>query len=216
EAFTKGCYCHGEKPTSTVSAYLYGLPDHYEPGRNYTLRIGVLGGPPASKDPVKNKGGFLIGATAGKFALPSDPFLADDVKVSEENVPAGTNEVPMALITQARQTDQGALWRNWTVDWIAPDPAVGDVIFALYVNAVNGNADGKGGGSTGDQWNYATFASRGEGGFKQDPAEVAYGQAAIMMGAVGIILTVMFSFLGYALIARGTGSKRPMGRKSSG
>jgi hypothetical protein len=208
EAFTQGCYCHNANPTSTVAAYLHGAPDHYDPGKNYTLRIGITGGPPASTDPAKNKGGFLLGATAGELGKSAEPELADDVQLSHETVEAGTNEVPLTLVTQARQTAEGARWRNWTLDWIAPSPAVGDVVFVLYVNAVNGNADGKGGGSSGDQWNFATFVSRGEGGFKPDPTVASYTQAAIMMGAVGIILTMLFSVFGYVLIARGAGQKR--------
>ncbi len=124
-----GCVCHSATPMESVRARLSGLPDKYEPGKEYELVVSYTGGPPAGPGP---RAGFDLLITGGQFS--SEPSSVTS-RISFEGDEATHSEV-------------GNRESSWPLKWTAPEEGTGAVEATLVVNVVNGN----GNPDPGDQW----------------------------------------------------------------
>ncbi|GIQ99293.1 MAG: hypothetical protein CM15mP6_3100 [Methanobacteriota archaeon] len=134
-----GCNCHGAVPSDTVVPSIEGLPESYNYSETYDITVSFEGGP--SQEGNVNQGGFHLWASKGSLAV-------TDATAQLYN----ENEVG--------HTEAGNDQVSWTLTWTAPATDT-NVDFILHVNSVNGNADGAGGGTSGDMWNKLCDNSRG-------------------------------------------------------
>ena len=117
-----GCHCHNLAPDAVVTLNLMGVPERYEPGQVYDLIITVAGGPPYDELATAS-GGFMVSCTNGTFAVPEG---SDQVQVFNNG-------------QSASHTLAGNKFRQWRVPWRAPGDDVGDAVFYLAANSVNGD-----------------------------------------------------------------------------
>ncbi len=114
--------CHTQpNPQNDAQATLSGLPQGWDPGKTYTLTVGVTGGPPAMPAP-QAQGGFDLASDGGRFA--GDPAFTRTPSPQEITYrPDGTHQ------------------REWSVTWTAPGLALrpAPVRFWLAVLSANGN-----------------------------------------------------------------------------
>ena len=125
-----GCNCHGAVPSDSVVASIDGLPESYNYSETYDITVSFQGGP--SQEGNVNQGGFHLWASQGSLSV-------NDATAQLYN----ENEVG--------HTEAGNDQVSWTLTWTAPATDT-NVDFILHVNSVNGNADGAGGGTSGDMW----------------------------------------------------------------
>ena len=163
-----GCNCHGAVPSDSVVASIDGLPESYNYSEAYELTVSFQGGP--SQEGNVNQGGFHLWASEGALSV-------NDATAQLYN----QNEVG--------HTDAGNDQLSWTVTWTAPATDK-NVDFVLHVNSVNGNADGAGGGTSGDMWSKVTISLGG-------PIEVL--EAADPFVVLGVLIIVSASLLAITL-----------------
>ncbi len=165
-----GCTCHGNAgaPWTGVGGqlpmalFLQGVPDEYEPGKDYPLDVSVSGGFPYLK------AGFNLNATAGAFAVPAD----------ETNVQITTQDTFGGAPGEATHKTPDS--RAWKVVWTAPREGNGTVAFFLAVNSVNGQSQP----DALDQWNRMSTASAEKNLAPQPPVVVAVRDLA--PGAIAV------------------------------
>ena len=131
-----GCNCHGATPTAAVVASISGLPDSYNYSESYDLTVSFSGGPTAPGN--INQGGFHLWVSDGELAVTD-----------------ATAQV--FSVNELGHTEAGNDQTEWSVVWTAPETDR-NVEFILHVNSVNGNADGAGAGSSGDEWSKAVLS----------------------------------------------------------
>ena len=134
-----GCNCHGATPTAAVVASISGLPDSYNYSESYDLTVSFSGGPTAPGN--INQGGFHLWVSDGELAVTD-----------------ATAQV--FSVNELGHTEAGNDQTEWSVVWTAPETDR-NVEFILHVNSVNGNADGAGAGSSGDEWSKAVLSITG-------------------------------------------------------
>lgn len=107
---------------SGTSVTIIGLPDPYEPGKNYSLTINVT-----STDVTGDNGGFDLSVSNGTLVVTdaTNTWLKDG---------------------DLTQTDAGSHQRSWSFNWTAP-PTDGEVTFYAAGLATDGD-----GTSDGDAW----------------------------------------------------------------
>ena len=126
-----GCNCHGATPDAAVTATISGLPATYNYSESYEITVSFSGGPSDSGN--INQGGFHLWVSDGELSV-------TDATAQSFNP------------NEAGHTEAGNDQSSWIMTWTAP-ATDRNVEFVLHVNSVNGDADGSGGGSTGDAWN---------------------------------------------------------------
>jgi hypothetical protein len=178
-----GCHCHNLEPDPGVTLNLMGLPERYGPGQVYDLVITVAGGPPFDVLATAS-GGFMVSCTNGTFAVPEG---SDQVQVFNSG-------------QSASHTLAGNKARQWRLLWRAPGEDVGDAVFYLSANSVNGD-----GVETGelDAYNSArTFSGGKEVEVEQDggPSEWGIPLAAYWMGTIAFLATLVVTWVAYYLI----------------
>jgi hypothetical protein len=183
DADRAGCHCHNLAPDPGVTLNLMGLSERYEPDKVYDLIITVAGGPPYNELAVAS-GGFMISCTNGSFAVPEG---SDQVQVFNNG-------------QSASHTLAGDKVRQWRLLWRAPGEDVGDAVFYLSANSVNGD-----GVETGelDAYNSMwTFSAGREEVVEQDggPSEWGIPLAAYWMGTIAFLATLIITWLAYYLI----------------
>ncbi len=167
-----GCNCHGATPSSSVVASIDGLPESYNYSQSYEITVSFEGGPSA-EDNI-NQGGFHLWVSDGELA-------ANDgtVQVFDPN--------------QAGHTEAGNDQASWTMTWVAP-ASDANVEFVLHVNSVNGNADGAGGGSSGDLWNKVTMSLAGPIVVLESADPFVVLTVLIVVSATLLTITLAFVF----------------------
>ncbi|MDP7002302.1 MAG: cbb3-type cytochrome c oxidase subunit I [Candidatus Thalassarchaeaceae archaeon] len=167
-----GCNCHGATTSSSVVASIDGLPESYNYSQSYEITVSFEGGPSA-EDNI-NQGGFHLWVSDGELA-------ANDgtVQVFDPN--------------QAGHTEAGNDQSSWTITWVAP-ASDANVEFVLHVNSVNGNADGAGGGSSGDLWNKVTMSLAGPIVVLESSDPFVVLTVLIVVSATLLTITLAFIF----------------------
>ena len=164
-----GCNCHGAVPSDSVVPSLEGLPESYNYSETYDITVSFEGGP--SQEGNVNQGGFHLWASKGSLAV-------TDATAQLYN----ENEVG--------HTEAGNDQVSWTLTWTAPATDT-NVDFILHVNSVNGNADGAGGGTSGDMWNKLAITLGG-------PVEVL--DEADPFVVLGVLIIVTATLLAFTLV----------------
>ena len=164
-----GCNCHGAVPSDSVVASIDGLPESYNYSETYNITVSFQGGP--SQEGNVNQGGFHLWASQGSL---------------------GVNDATAQLYNENEvgHTEAGNDQVAWTLTWTAPATDT-NVDFILHVNSVNGNADGAGGGTSGDMWNKLTITLGG-------PVEVL--EAADPFVVLGVLIIVSATLLAFTLV----------------
>jgi len=178
-----GCHCHNLEPDAGVTLNLMGLPERYEPGQVYDLVITVAGGPPFDELATAS-GGFMVSCNNGTFAVPEG---SDQVQVFNSG-------------QSASHTLVGNKVRQWRILWRAPGDDVGDAVFHLSANSVNGD-----GVETGelDGYNSMRTFSAGKAVEVVDdggPSEWGVPIAAYWMGTIAFLATLVVTWVAYYLI----------------
>jgi hypothetical protein len=160
-----------------------GLPDSYEPGTVYDLVITVAGGPPYDELATAS-GGFMVSCTNGSFVVPEG---SDQVQVFNSG-------------QSASHTLAGNKVRQWRLLWRAPGEGVGDAVFYLSANSVNGD-----GVETGelDAYNSMRTFSAGEPAEQEaetGPSEWGVPLAAYWMGVIAFLATLVVTWIAYYII----------------
>jgi hypothetical protein len=166
-----------------VTLNLMGLPDSYEPGTVYDLVITVAGGPPYDELATAS-GGFMVSCTNGSFVVPEG---SDQVQVFNNG-------------QSASHTLAGNKVRQWRLLWRAPGEGVGDAVFHLSANSVNGD-----GVETGelDAYNSLRTFSAGEPAeeaVETGPSEWGVPLAAYWMGVIAFLATLVVTWMAYYII----------------
>ena len=114
-----------------------------------------------------NQGGFHLWASQGSL---------------------GVNDATAQLYNENEvgHTEAGNDQVAWTLTWTAPSTDT-NVDFILHVNSVNGNADGAGGGTSGDMWNKLTITLGG-------PVEVLEAADPFVLGVLIIVSVTLLAF----------------------
>ena len=159
-----GCNCHGAVPSDSVVGSIEGLPDSYNYSEVYNLTLSFEGGP--SQPGNVNQGGFHLWASEGELSI-----LDATTQLYNAN--------------EVGHTEAGNDQTSWEVTWTAP-ATDRNVEFVLHVNSVNGNADGAGGGTSGDMWSKVSISLGG-------PIEIL--EAADPFVVLGVLILVTFSLL---------------------
>ncbi len=143
-------------------------------GSTYTLEISLTGGPAVAGS---NSGGFLLDVNNGEIVSADDNTLVN-----------GAGD-------EATHSADGNDHRTWLINWTAD--STDDAQFNLRTNSVNGD-----GGSTGDQWNMATFFLHADGSIDQTAIEGEarldvpdWTQDAIILGSVSLM--IILTYLGF-------------------
>ncbi len=176
-----GCFCHGAQTEDvTPSLAVFGDVGAIVEGDSYALEVSLTGGPAEAGE---NYGGFLVSVDSGSFAAPDADVAVDG--------------------DEATHTTAGNDQRSWQIEWTAGSADVAE--FTLRTNSVNGD-----GGSTGDQWNMATFYLNADGSITQtligpaariDDATMQTGENVIILSC--ILLMGVLSFLSVSKKSRG-------------
>lgn len=131
EPTCRECHFDGPDESPSVSLRLEGVPERWEPGAGYTLRV-VLAKPGLAA------GGFQLAARwaagparagqAGAFAPTSERVAVVDSGgvLYAQHAPGGTTLSATDTI-------------RWTVEWIAPARGSSRVVFHAAANAANGD-----------------------------------------------------------------------------
>ncbi|MEC8997734.1 MAG: cbb3-type cytochrome c oxidase subunit I [Candidatus Thermoplasmatota archaeon] len=167
-----GCNCHGSTPDSAVAPTISGLPATYNYSESYELTVSFSGGP--SDQGNINQGGFHLWVSDGELSV-------TDATAQSFNP------------NEAGHTEAGNDQSSWVMTWTAP-ATDRNVEFVLHVNSVNGDADGSGGGSTGDAWNRVSTQITGpiEVLEQADPFVVLSVLVVVCAVLLGITLTFVF------------------------
>ncbi len=178
-----GCHCHNLAPDPGVTLNLMGVPERYEPGKVYDLLITVAGGPPYDELATAS-GGFMVSCTNGSFAVPEG---SDQVQVFNNG-------------QSVSHTLAGNKLRQWRVLWRAPGDDVGDAVFYLSANSVNG--DGVETGELDAYNSLRTFSAGKEVVVEEDagPSEWGVPLAAYWMGTIAFLATLIITWVAYYLI----------------
>lgn len=148
----------------------------YEPDTEYTVTITL---DEQNEPDANNRAGFNLEASKGQFSLGED----ENVHVTEDGMQAAHNN--------AGQTE-------WSFLWTAPPEEV--VVFSLYVNDVNGNANA----DEGDQVHQAGWWFRDESGAvpgaaaEEEHFEVGVPLPQYWLGLIAIFgaaIVIIFGFV---------------------
>ena len=139
-----GCTCHSAQPDNSVTIILDGVPYHYQQGKEYQMKIQIIGGPEINSESYT--GGFSMKASLGQFT-PGPEF--DGLVQNWEDDPSTMTHTGAGSATPDR---------TWHINWIAPAESNDTVTFWLAGNSVNGDMAP----SELDKWNRLT-ASVDEG-----------------------------------------------------
>ncbi|HEX6751926.1 MAG TPA: choice-of-anchor V domain-containing protein [Longimicrobium sp.] len=124
------CHFDGEENAAGGSLTISGLPQGYVPGQTYRITIALQRG-------AMQAGGFQLaarvkdGPSAGKQA--GTLRTTDDrvqVKAAPSGVQYASHTRPGIQLTTAGRVE-------WTVEWTAPDPAAGEVVFHAAGTSAN-------------------------------------------------------------------------------
>jgi|TARA_B100000959_G_scaffold201426_2_gene210824 cytochrome c oxidase subunit 1 len=167
-----GCNCHGAVVSESVSASIGGLPEVYNYSEAYEIVVSFEGGP--SETGNINQGGFHLWVSDGSLAV---------------------NDATSQLFNQNEvgHTEAGNDQTSWVVTWTAPETDK-NVEFVLHVNSVNGDADGNGGGSTGDLWSKAVASISGPVVVLDAADPFVVLTVLIMVSAVLLSITLSYIF----------------------
>jgi len=167
-----GCNCHGAVVSESVSASIGGLPEIYNYSEAYEIVVSFEGGP--SETGNINQGGFHLWVSDGSLAV---------------------NDATSQLFNQNEvgHTEAGNDQTSWVVTWTAPETDK-NVEFVLHVNSVNGDADGNGGGSTGDLWSKAVASISGPVVVLDAADPFVVLTVLIMVSAVLLSITLSYIF----------------------
>jgi len=124
--------CHFDYPLNYQQGALQidGLPDAYEPGKTYRIRIELT-------RPALNKAGFQLsarhpdGSQAGSFMIASPRV---------ERTGSAPDSIQFVQHSVAGTEPTGGDRTTWELQWNAPSGNGDDVIFHLAANAANGDA----------------------------------------------------------------------------
>ena len=162
----EGCYCHGGAADETV-ILVHGLPDRFNVSQTYEFSVEVHHPTIEPASGGAAIGGFRITVDNGALPVPANASLAHVVDDG---------------LTHTRA---GAMERNWTFNWTAPDDPEARVAFSFVANAVNGNAVGNGNGNSGDAWNRIELRSVGPAWW--DPGYAYTPPPSISVGIVATL-----------------------------
>ena len=167
-----GCNCHGAVVSESVSASIGGLPEIYNYSEAYEIVVSFEGGP--SETGNINQGGFHLWVSDGSLAV---------------------NDATSQLFNQNEvgHTEAGNDQTSWVVTWTAPETDK-NVEFVLHVNSVNGDADGNGGGITGDLWSKAVASISGPVVVLDAADPFVVLTVLIMVSAVLLSITLSYIF----------------------
>lgn len=139
DSLAHGCSCHMDEQLNEGMYMLEGIPSEYLPDTTYNISL-IINDTNVVRDtnaPEEIRyGGFLAEVTEGAFQTSDLYWIGGEGSYISHN---------------ANSNGQ----RNWTVQWTAPSDGIGDAVFTIYFNVVNGVATG------GDQWGYITAVSLG-------------------------------------------------------
>lgn len=125
------CHFAGFQPASGGGLEIEGVPTKYEPGSRYVLTI-ALDRPGMERAGFELAARFAEGLARGRQAGAFHP-LADDAMVTE-----------LGGVVYVHQTLGGSQLAEpgrarWRIEWTAPTPAAGPVVFHVAANAANGD-----------------------------------------------------------------------------
>ena len=139
DSIAHGCYCHMDEQLNEGMYMLEGIPSEYLPDTTYNISL-IINDTNVVRDtnaPEEIRyGGFLAEVTEGAFQTSDLYWIGGEGSYISHNADSNGQ-------------------RNWTVQWTAPSDGIGDAVFTIYFNVVNGVATG------GDQWGYITAVSLG-------------------------------------------------------
>jgi hypothetical protein len=203
-----GCTCHS--PTENGAAnvtFRYSAADtghalanlYYEPGKKYTVHLAYDdAGVPMNASPTANHGGFLVHASGGKFALNDN----SSGNVSGTSTPFVQLKDTDTSVTHTNAGDVNG-YRSFSFDWIAPADNNSNVVFDIFVNAVNGD----GTNTADDHWTKASAVLPGKpgaGGATVDISKLGVPLRAYWLGVIGILSTIFLLILSFYVIRSGS------------
>ena len=145
--------CHVGADKNPAEFVVEGLPEAYEPGKEYRITIRITKGPDCPEG--ASCGGFAITASAGSL------IVVDPANTMESTTATGEK-----FLTH---TKEGSMRREWTVAWKAPETAAGDVTFRIAVIAANGD-----GSFNGDSYGYKEIVVKPKAGAPKVITETEY------------------------------------------
>jgi len=192
----RGCYCHsadGQSKTpsgnATVTFDVKGLEGgYYQPQKLYTIELlFVDDAVPPNASATANHGGFNVWASGGTF---------------KENGSAWVKVQSDGSISHTKAGDVEA-YRHFVFDWQAPQTNSSDIVFAILVNAVNGDNVNTGGL---DHWSRKIFVLPGLPGAagEVDISKLGVPLRAYWLGIIGILSTMFLMLLSFYVIRSGS------------
>jgi len=148
-----GCLCHNPVADNSVQIILDDVPYGYIAGETYTMRLQIIGGPPATGTYTA---GFSMRVTMGELTGDGLQNWNDDLT---------------SLTHTEGSADEAN--REWVFDWTAPAEGSGVVSFWITGNSVNGDLVP----GVEDQWNQLQFSLQ-EG----SEATTSYGKRTLFAG----------------------------------
>ena len=135
-----GCTCHNNgNPSADILIKVTGVPHAYQTSTDYTMTLTL-------SHPDNSDGGFILTTQGnGTFSWDAGQLIRPE---KDSNEPAESTSTTSG-ISQSDPTNPA----EWTFTWTSPETDVGDVIFWLAGNMV----DGGGAPDTTDYWNTLSF-----------------------------------------------------------
>jgi hypothetical protein len=133
EPTCRACHFDGELNAAGGTLTISGVPEFYTPGQPYRLVVSL-------QRREMQAGGFQVAArfAGGRFA----GRQAGALRALNDGVQVTTLPSGVEYASQTRHgiqlTAEGRI--EWTLEWRAPDPAAGEVVFHVAGNAANHDA----------------------------------------------------------------------------
>ncbi len=124
--------CHTDAANNPADFTVEGIPETYEPGKEYEITVKITKGPDCSQGVAC--GGFAVEVTGGELEV-----------IDEKNTFIATTATGEKLLTH---TKEGSMLREWKFKWKAPETPT-EVTFKIAVIAANGD-----GSFNGDAYGY--------------------------------------------------------------
>ena len=186
DSIAHGCSCHMDEQLNQGMYSLSGIPSSYVSENTYNISLVIDDENVITAENAMRYGGFLAEVSEGSF-------------VSNENYWVGGSG------SYISHNDESNDVRNWTFQWTAPAEGVGDALFTIYFNVVNGQ------GTNGDQWAYITAVSLGTP--QTSSHEVSIHELGVTLmqywiGLMGIGVVLLSVLISYIVIRGGSAHYR--------
>ena len=138
-----------------------------------------MGGPEV--EPNAHRGGFNLAVSAGTLSTKLSAF---DVQITKKGEPRHDGDA-WETTGEATHTHSGANQRKWSLMWTAPGPGVGEALFTVAGNIVEGDHQ-----PSGDSWALnSTTSLEGERTFSQ---WLGQNIAPILFSAMVLVVALMW------------------------